>query len=128
MQPSLPQVLILTVLLCASLAAFWLRFRRVIQVIRAAKPEKHWTPRPVAPRIGRFIWEVMLQGKVIFDRPLPGIAHAFVFWGFCAFSLVTINHVAAGFGLSLIPRASLFGRIYFGFVVVFAVLVAVSIA
>src|ERR1700704_3928279 len=128
MQASLAQVLILTLLLCASLAAFWSRFRRVIQMIRAAKPEKHWKLRPLAPRTGRFIWEVLLQGKVIFDRPLPGIAHAFVFWGFCAFALVTINHVAAGFGLSLIPRVSLVGRIYFGFVAVFAALVAVSIA
>ena len=29
---------------------------------------------------------------------LAGIAHAFVFWGFCAFGLVTLNHLAAGFG------------------------------
>lgn len=128
MQPSLAQVLILTVLLCASLAAFWLRFRRVIHVIRAAKPEKHWNLRPLTPRAGRFIWEVLLQGKVIFDRPLPGIAHAFVFWGFCAFALVTINHVAWGFGLTLIPRTSILGQVYFGFVAVFAALVAVSIA
>ena len=31
----------------------------------------------------------MLQGKVIRERPLPGLAHAFVFWGFCAFALIT---------------------------------------
>src|ERR1700730_2019279 len=128
MQASLAQVLILTVLLCASLSAFWFRFRRVIHVIRAAKPEKYWNLRPLAPRAGRFIWEVLLQGKVIFDRPLPGIAHAFVFWGFCAFALVTINHIAWGFGLTLISRTSIFGQVYFGFVAVFAVLVAVSIA
>src|SRR6185503_9573109 len=127
MRVSLAQVLILTVLLCASLAAFWFRFRRVIQVIRAAKPEKHWKLQPLAPRTGRFIWEVLLQGKVIFDRPLPGIAHAFVFWGFCAFALVSVNHLAAGYGLTLIPREGLFGRLYFGFVAVFAVCVAVSI-
>src|SRR6185503_3696900 len=128
MRVSLAQVLILTVLLCASLAAFWFRFRRVIQVIRAAKPEKHWKLQPLAPRTGRFIWEVLLQGKVIFDRPLPGIAHAFVFWGFCAFALVTLNHLAWGFGVTLIPRTSIFAQVYFGFVAVFAALVAVSIA
>ena len=32
----------------------------------------------------------MLQGKVIRQRPLPGLAHAFVFWGFCAFALITL--------------------------------------
>src|SRR6478736_276398 len=110
MQASLAQVLILTVLLCASLAAFWSRFRGVIQVIRAAKPEKHWKLRPLAPRTGRFIWEVLLQGKVIFDRPLPGIAHAFVFWGFCAFALVTLNHLATGLGFPFLARESWFGQ------------------
>ena len=74
------------------------------------------------------MWEVLLQGKVIFDRPLPGIAHAFVFWGFCAFALVTINHLAFGYGLVLIPRDSLAGSIYFGFIAVFADAIAVSIA
>ncbi len=83
---------------------------------------------PIAPRLGKFIWEVMLQGKVIQDRPLPGIAHALVFWGFCAFLLVTLNHIAIGFGLVLIPRNTWPGRIYFGFVAVFAAAVAVSIA
>ncbi len=82
----------------------------------------------LAARTGKFLWEVMLQGKVIRDRPLPGIAHAFVFWGFCAFILVTLNHFAEGYGLVLIPRQSAFGRFYFGFVALFAAAVAVSIA
>jgi len=128
MQPSLAEVVILTVLLCASAYTFWFRFRHVVRTIRSAKPDQTWNLRPIAPRTRRFIWEVMLQGKVIVDRPLPGIAHAFVFWGFCAFSLVTINHLAAGFGITLIPRDSVLGEIYFGFVAAFACLVAISIA
>jgi Fe-S oxidoreductase len=128
MQPSLAEVLILTALVCASGYAFWFRFRRVVYAIRAAKSDQTWSLHPLAPRLGRFVWEVLLQGKVIFDRPLPGLAHAFVFWGFCAFALVTVNHVAEGFGVTLIPRDSMFGTAYFGFVAVFAVLVAFSIA
>jgi len=128
MQLSLVEVLILTLLIVASVSAFLFRFRKVLHAIRAAKPEKTWSLRPITPRLARFMWEVFLQGKVIFDRPLPGIAHAFVFWGFCAFALVTINHLAFGYGLVLIPRDSLAGTIYFGFVAVFAVAVAVSIA
>jgi Fe-S oxidoreductase len=80
------------------------------------------------PRAGKFLWEVMLQGKVIRDRPLPGIAHAFVFWGFCAFVLVTLNHLAEGYGAVLIARESAFGRVYFAVVAVFAGAVAISIA
>jgi Fe-S oxidoreductase len=128
MQLSLAEVLIFTVLLCASAYAFWFRFHRVIRTIQSAKPDQTWTLRPLAPRIGRFIWEVLLQGKVIRDRPLPGIAHAFVFWGFCGFGIVTINHLAAGFGVTLIPPDSVFAEVYFGVIAVFAVLVAISIA
>src|SRR6201984_1336389 len=101
MQLSLVEVLILTLLIVASVSAFLFRFRKVVHAIRAAKPEKTWSLRPIAPRLAGFMWEVLLQGKVIFDRPLPGIAHAFVFWGFSAFALVTINHLAFGYGLVL---------------------------
>src|SRR5689334_15961367 len=70
----------------------------------------------------------MAQGKVIRERPLPGLAHAFVFWGFCAFGLITINHLAAGFGVRFLSPESGFGRFYFAFVAAWAVAVAVSIA
>ena len=116
-----------TVLLVAALWAFWHRFGPVFRIIQNSRTEAGFRPGELPPRVGRFVWEVMLQGKVIRDRPLPGIAHAFVFWGFCAFVLVTLNHVAEGYGLVLIPRHSLFGRIYLGFVAVFAAAVAVSI-
>ena len=69
----------------------------------------------------------LLQGKVIRERPLPGLAHAFVFWGFLAFALVTIDHMRAGFGLDLLSPDSSFGRFYFGFAASFAVAVIVSI-
>ncbi len=69
----------------------------------------------------------MCQAKVIRERPLPGLAHAFVFWGFCAFALVTLNHVAIGFGIPFLSRESWFGRFYFTLAAVFAVAVAVSI-
>jgi Fe-S oxidoreductase len=67
------------------------------------------------------------QGLVIAQRPLPGLAHAFVFWGFCVFALVTLNHFAEGFGLAFLSHDG-FSRFYFLFAGVFAVAVAVSIA
>ena len=70
----------------------------------------------------------MLQEKVIGERPLPGIAHAFVFWGFCAFALVTLNHVASGFGLRILESRSGFGAFYYWFAFAWAVMVGVSIA
>jgi Fe-S oxidoreductase len=118
---------ILLLLIVASLAGFWMRFRRVLRVIAAAKPDPGFRLLDIPRRTGQFISEVLLQSKVIKERPLPGIAHAFVFWGFCAFVLVTINHFAQGFGLTLLARDSAFGHLYFGFVAIFAAAVAISI-
>ncbi len=121
-----------TVLLAALIAAsgygFWLRFGRVWKRIRAAKPDADFRLGNIHARVGTFVWEVLCQGKVIRQRPLPGIAHAFVFWGFCAFALVTVNHFAQGFGWNALPRQSWFGQVYFALASAFAVAVAVSIA
>ena len=121
-------MLILVLLMAASGYGFWLLFRRVVKIIAAAKPDPGFVLADIPIRTGRFISEVLLQSKVIRERPLPGIAHAFVFWGFCAFALVTINHFAQGFGLTLLARDGAFGHLYLGFVALFAVAVAISIA
>jgi Fe-S oxidoreductase len=115
------------VILVASLALFWRRAERILKVIRSARETPDFEVSPVGPRIRKFLWEVMAQGKVIRQRPLPGLAHAFVFWGFCAFVLITLNHVATGFGLGFLSPSHGFGRWYFDFVAVWAVAVAVGI-
>ena len=116
--------LLLALLLVASLAGFWWRFGAVLRKVRAAKPDTDFSLFPLGPRIRELVWEVMLQAKVIRERPLPGLAHAFVFWGFCAFALVTLNHIAIGFGMRILAS----GSFYFQLAAVFAVLVAISIA
>ncbi len=87
---------VLIALMAASLALFWLRFRKVLEAIRGSRATPDFEVAPLGPRIRQFLWEVVAQGKVIGQRPLPGLAHAFVFWGFCAFALVTVNHFASG--------------------------------
>jgi Fe-S oxidoreductase len=126
--PSHVETAIFLVLLAASAYGFWMRFGKVVHKIRAAKPDPGFSLHPLGKRIWDFFSEVMLQSKVIRQRPLPGIAHAFVFWGFCAFALVTLNHFATGIGFPFLSRDSWFGRIYFYLAAVFAVCVAVSIA
>src|SRR5712671_2013570 len=128
LQPSPVEILIFLALLAASGYAFWRRIGPVIDTIRRSKTDADFKLHPVAPRIRNFVWEVLLQGKVIRERPLPGIAHAFVFWGFCAFALISIAHLAAGVGLNLLPSEYTLVRGYRYFVAMFAVAVAVSIA
>jgi Fe-S oxidoreductase len=115
------------ILLAASAGGFWLRFGKVVRKIREAKPDAGFQLHPLGRRIWDFVSEVMLQSKVIRERPLPGIAHAVVFWGFCGFALVTVNHFATGIGLPFLSRTSGFGKFYFAFAAVFAVAVAASI-
>src|ERR1700733_7908804 len=126
--PSLPEKIVLAILICLSAAGFWRRFRHVVGIISAAKPDSGFEVGSVIRRLWDFVREVLLQEKVIRQRPLAGIAHAFVFWGFCVFALVTINHIASGFGLPLLSRYVGFGWFYFGFAAIFAVAVAISIS
>ena len=125
---SWPESILFLVLLATSGTLFWMRFGKVLAKIREARKDPNFSLQPVGPRIGKFVWEVLLQGQVIRQRPLPGIAHAFVFWGFCAFALVTVNHFAQGLHLNLLPREGIVGRIYFTLAAIFAVTVAISIA
>jgi Fe-S oxidoreductase len=112
----------------ASAALFFARIGPILRTILAAKRDLGFSLSPVLPRIRDFVWEVLCQGKVIRERPLPGLAHAFVFWGFLAFALVSFNHLALPLGLAFLPPANLLGRFYFTFAAVWALLVAVSIA
>jgi Fe-S oxidoreductase len=119
--------IVLLLLICASIAGFVWRLRPVVRIVSAAKPDVDFALHPIGPRLRRFLGEVLLQSKVIVQRPLAGFAHALVFWGFCAFALITVNHIASGFGVPLLSETSGFGRFYFGFAAVFAFAVAIAI-
>lgn len=121
-----PGQVVLLIAIIISFSLFWRKFGRVLRIIRESKPDADFQLRPIGPRIRRVLWEVVLQGQVITQRPLPGLAHAFVFWGFCVFALVTLNHLASAFGLGFLSDNG-FSRFYFWFAGVFAVAVAISI-
>lgn len=76
----------------------------------------------------RFVKEVIFQTKVIRDRPISGLLHAFVFWGFISYIPATIHHF-------LLPFTGGHGYLHGGlaeayklFLAAMSVLVAVSIA
>jgi Fe-S oxidoreductase len=107
---------------------FWRRFGRVVRRIREARCDPDFKLQPLGPRLRRFASEVFGQTKVIRERPVAGLAHAFVFWAFCAFALVSLNHLATGFHLGFLDYHRGAGLIYFWFAFAFAALCAVSIA
>ena len=126
----LPPVLqlVLFALIATSLWLFWARFSKVFDRIRKSRPDADFRFGSLGPRVWKFFSEIICQSKVIRERPFPGLAHAFVFWGFCAFALVTLNHIATGFGLPFLNRHSWFGGFYYWFAFSFALLCAASIA
>jgi Fe-S oxidoreductase len=124
---SFAEQVLFSLLIVASAALFWQRFGPIVRRILASRRDPDFKLAPVGKRVWEFLSEVMFQSKVIRQRPLPGLAHAFVFWGFCAFALVTLNHAAVGFGVGFLDPAHWFGRIYFYFAAAFAIACAVGI-
>ncbi|MDR3793557.1 MAG: (Fe-S)-binding protein [Terracidiphilus sp.] len=124
---SIAEKLLFAALVLASAYAFWHRFGVVLDKILKSKRDPDFHLFPIAPRIRDFVWEVLLQAKVVRQRPLPGLAHACVFWAFCAFALVTLNHCASIFGLGFLSPAGSIGRFYFWFAAAFAAACSVGI-
>jgi Fe-S oxidoreductase len=113
------------VLLALAMFGFARRFSTVVKLLREAKPDADFQLAPVSRRVWDFFWEVICQAKVIKERPIPGLLHAFVFWGFCAFGIVTLNHFAIGVR---VPLFSIHGNPIGWLAAAFAVVTAISIA
>ena len=124
---SMLEVALLLLGTAISLALFFQRLGPILRTIFRSKKDTDFSLYPIGRRVWDFVWEVLCQGKVIRQRPLPGLAHAFVFWGFLAFALVSLNHVANAVGLGFLSPTSYLGSFYFLFAAVWALLVAVSI-
>lgn len=110
-----------------SAALFWSRFGPILHRILDSKKDADFRLFPLGRRIWDFVSEVLFQSRVIRQRPLPGLAHAFVFWGFCAFALVTLNHCAVGLGVGFLSSDGFFARFYFYLAAAFAVACAAGI-
>jgi Fe-S oxidoreductase len=123
LDPTWPEVSLLLILTGVSVYLFVRRLAPVLRIIQQSKRDPGVEPNAISHRIRLFVWEVLLQAKVIRERPLPGIAHALVFWGFLAFAIVTVDHLSRGFGRQVLDRVDAIGLTYFGVAAFFALLV-----
>ena len=122
------ETMIFAPLLAVAAFFFLQRVNRVLKLIKAARKDPGFSLTPLGPRFKELFWEVICQAKVIRERPLPGLAHAFLFWGFCAFGVVTINHFAIGLRFPLFSlHDGWFGPAYGLLAACFAIAVALSI-
>ncbi|MFQ5927914.1 MAG: [Fe-S]-binding protein, partial [Terriglobia bacterium] len=127
METGLYERLFLLVVLAASLVAFGRGVWPPLALFLQAKPDRRFSWRSWPQRLWRVFREVFLQEKVIRERPLVGLAHALVFWGFLAFAFITVDHIGLGFGVEVLDQRSPATQAYFTLVAVFAVAVLVGI-
>jgi Fe-S oxidoreductase len=92
------QTLVFWLLFVAFVGAFAVQIATRVRLIGAA-PE----PFPldnIGFRVRRFFFDVVLQRRTIRERPVAGLAHAFVFWGFVAFGGYTAVEFLRGLGIA----------------------------
>jgi Fe-S oxidoreductase len=90
------------------------------RLIRAA-PDR-FAVDDLGARLRRFVSEVIFQSRTIRQRPVAGVAHLFVFWGFCAFGGYTSIEGLRGVGVIDLTHTRAFA-IYKAILVPFALLV-----
>ena len=96
---SIIEKILLSILLMLCLTSFsWEVIKRFRIVL---KGEGSLPFNNIPSRIMRVINEFFLQKKVLKQRFIPGLMHALVFWGFIAFSLITLDHFLRGFNSAL---------------------------
>jgi Fe-S oxidoreductase len=100
------ETLVLWLLLLISAASFVAQVGKRVRLIAAA--QNNFSLDQPAFRIGRFLTDVVFQRKTIVERPLAGVAHALVFWGFVAFAGYTATEFLSGLGLADFTRRGWF--------------------
>ena len=91
-------VLVLWVLVLAFVTAFAAQVATRVRLIAAAPPTI--SIDNIGFRVRRFLIDVVGQRQTIVERPIAGLAHAFVFWGFVAFGGYTTAEFLHGLGIA----------------------------
>src|SRR5262252_9290545 len=91
------QTLAFWVLFLAFVGAFAAQVATRVRLIAAA-PGAFAIDDP-GDRVQRFLVDVLFQVRTIRERPVVGLAHAFVFWGFVAFAGYTTVEFLRGLGI-----------------------------
>jgi len=86
--------IVLLLATAASVAYFVRTTLRRLEAAKTARADLAWDHLPA--RLGRVFREVILQQRVLANRPLAGLLHALVMWGFFAFAWVSVEHFTQG--------------------------------
>src|SRR5262245_47448980 len=111
-------------LFLAFVGAFAAQVAKRVQLIAAAP--NNFSVDDLPFRVTRFVRDVLLQVQTIRERPLTGLMHAFVFWGFVAFAAYTTVEFLYGLGIVDLTHSRWF-EIYRSALAPFAVGVLIGI-
>ena len=89
----------LSILLTTCLSSFIWEVTKRFKIVLKGEGSLPFDNIPL--RLKRVFDEFFLQKKVLQQRFIPGLMHAFVFWGFMAFALITVDHFLRGFNSDL---------------------------
>jgi Fe-S oxidoreductase len=87
----------IVVFLAIAFGSCWLFYKKIDERLFKHFP-KPWEipPGQTGKRLWNVFSEVILQSRVVRDRPVAGFLHALVVWGFIVFGWVTLNHLSLG--------------------------------
>ena len=91
--PELPYYPLIVVPLAIAIFLFWRRARRHWTILRAGRPLNRLDRQP--DRWWGVLRYVIAQERLLRD-PVPGLMHAFVFWGFLVLLVTTGNYLTNG--------------------------------
>ncbi|HOV98812.1 MAG TPA: heterodisulfide reductase-related iron-sulfur binding cluster [Bacteroidota bacterium] len=117
--------IIFAVIFLTSLTVFGFSIGRLIRYLKIGKPENRFDAIP--RRIGMMLKIAFAQLKV-FREPIPGIMHAFIFWGFLVLLTAILEAILEGLipGLNLASLGTVYSVIAF-FQELFAILVIIGV-
>ena len=113
------------ILFLTFVGAFAAQVARRVQLIAAAPNTFSLDNLPF--RATRFLTDVVLQVRTIRERPVAGLMHAFVFWGFVAFGGYTLVEFMYGLGVMDLTHAWWF-ELYRLLLAPFAIAVLIGIS
>ncbi|MDQ1256136.1 MAG: hypothetical protein QG656_732 [Candidatus Hydrogenedentes bacterium] len=124
---TLPEKLLFALILAGSIAYFVRRIATLLQLLRMSKPDPDERLNRIGQRIVDVLLDVFLQRRVL-RKPVVGLFHLLIVWGFFVFAINTVNHFAGAFlpGFNLLKPIGL-DLYYAALADVFAVLIITGV-
>jgi Fe-S oxidoreductase len=94
---TLPERIVFTLLAALSLYYTYLGFREIIAVVKRGQPEYYSRTNRALERVREAILQTVTQVTVFRNRPIVGLFHSFIFYGFSFYLLVNLVDVVEGY-------------------------------